>query len=82
MLGLQGDVELGAYLSAECVTCHQSRTSAEGIPQIAGLAPHEFVLAMHAYKQNLRQHPIMQMMAARLNDEDIAALAAYFSALE
>jgi cytochrome c len=37
---------------------------------------------MHAYKQKLRPHPVMQMMASRLSDEEIAALAAYFEALE
>ncbi|MCB1355818.1 MAG: c-type cytochrome, partial [Maritimibacter sp.] len=42
----------------------------------------DFVVAMHAYKQELRPHPVMQMMAKRLNDEEIAALAAYFATLE
>jgi cytochrome c len=40
------------------------------------------VIAMHAYKQKIRSHPVMQMMAGRLSDEEIAALAAYFSDLE
>jgi cytochrome c len=33
---------------------------------------------MHAYKNKQRNHPVMQMIAGRLNDEEIAALAAYF----
>jgi cytochrome c len=37
---------------------------------------------MHAYKQKIRVHPVMQMMAGRLSDEEIAALAAYFNHLE
>ena len=37
---------------------------------------------MHAYKQQLRPHPVMQMMAGRLNDEEIAALAAYYATLD
>jgi cytochrome c len=37
---------------------------------------------MHAYKNKKRAHPVMQMMAGRLNAEEIAALAAYFAALE
>ncbi|WP_367180548.1 cytochrome c [uncultured Ruegeria sp.] len=77
-----GDVELGAYLSAECVTCHQTNAETDGIPQIVGLDPNAFVDAMLAYKTKQREHPIMQMMAGRLNDEEIAALAAYFNALE
>lgn len=37
---------------------------------------------MHAYKQKLRPHPVMQMMAGRLSEEEIAALAAFFATLE
>ncbi|WP_170335307.1 c-type cytochrome [Ruegeria arenilitoris] len=78
----QPDLELGAYLSAQCVTCHQKGSENEGIPNIAGLSSKDFVAAMQAYKQNDRAHPIMQMLAARLNDDEIAALAAYFGSVE
>ncbi len=78
----EGDVELGEYLSAECVTCHQSNADTKGIPQIVGLDTEAFVDAMLAYKTKQREHPIMQMMAGRLNDEEIAALAAYFYSLK
>jgi cytochrome c len=37
---------------------------------------------MHAYKQKIRPHPVMQMMAGRLSDEEIAALAAYFAQID
>ena len=33
---------------------------------------------MHAYKSKARGHPVMQMIAGPLSDEEIAALAAYF----
>ena len=36
----------------------------------------------HAYKTKIRPHPVMQMLAGRLNNEEIAALAAYFKELE
>jgi cytochrome c len=36
---------------------------------------------MHAYKKKQRAHPVMQMMAGRLTNEEIAALAAYFKDL-
>jgi cytochrome c len=36
---------------------------------------------MHAYKEKIRPHPVMQMMAGRLADDEIAALAAYFGGL-
>ncbi len=82
ILALKGDPEYGEYLSSECLTCHQSDGSAEGIPPITQWPEEDFVIAMHAYKQKLRPHPVMQMMAGRLNDEEIAALAAYFKDLE
>jgi cytochrome c len=82
ILALQGDVAFGEYLSSECVTCHQIDGDNEGIPGIIGWPAEDFVIAMHAYKRQLRPHPVMQMMAGRLADEEIAALAAYFESLE
>jgi cytochrome c len=82
ILALKGDPEYGEYLSSECLTCHQADGSAEGIPSITRWPEEDFVVAMHAYKRKLRPHPVMQMMAGRLSDEEIAALAAYFKDLD
>ena len=82
ILTIAGDPEFGAYLSAECATCHQSDGSDQGIPSITHWPPQDFVVAMHAYKQKLRPHPVMQMMAGRLSNDEIAALAAYFATLD
>nr|WP_241434557.1 c-type cytochrome [Sulfitobacter noctilucae] len=82
ILALEGDPEYGEYLSSECTACHQADGSADGIPSVTGWPIDDFVVAMHAYKDKLRPHPVMQMMAARLGDEEIAALAAYFKDLE
>lgn len=82
ILAIQGDPAYGEYLASECQTCHQADGSDQGIPSITGWPAEDFVVAMHAYKQKLRPHPVMQMMASRLNDEEIAALAAYFATLQ
>lgn len=82
ILAIQGDPEYGEYLSSECLTCHQRDGSADGIPSITQWPEEDFVVAMHAYKSKIRPHPVMQMMAGRLNNEEIAALAAYFWTLE
>jgi cytochrome c553 len=75
-----GDRELGQYLSSECVTCHQlSGRVAGGVPPIVGWPVDQFIAVMAAYKTKQLDHPVMQSIAARLNDEDIAALAAYFA---
>ena len=82
ILAIQGDPEYGEYLSSECTTCHQADGGDKGIPSIVYWPAQDFVVAMHAYKNKQRNHPVMQMVAGRLNDEEIAALAAYFEKLE
>lgn len=82
ILALEGDPDYGEYLASECLTCHQSDGTSDGIPSITLWETEDFVVAMHAYKRKIRPHPVMQMLAGRLNDEEIAALAAYFKTLE
>jgi cytochrome c len=82
ILAIAGDTAYGEYLSSECLTCHLRSGSNDGIPGIIGWPVEDFVIAMHAYKQQIRPHPVMQMMAGRLSNEEIAALAAYFEGLE
>lgn len=82
ILALQGDREYGEYLASECLTCHRADGSSAGIPSITHWPNADFVIAMHAYKAKLRPHPVMQIMAGRLSNEEIAALAAYFENLE
>jgi cytochrome c len=82
ILAIQGDPAYGQYLAGECTTCHQTDGDAEGIPSITGWPVEDFIIAMHAYRNNVRQNPTMNMMASRLSDEEIAALAAYFATLQ
>ena len=82
ILAIQGDPDYGEYLSSECTTCHQVDGSDQGIPSVTGWPEDDFVVAMHAYKDKLRPHPVMQMMAGRLSNDEIAALAAYFATLK
>lgn len=82
VLAIVGDTDYGEYLASECKTCHQQDGSDQGIPSITQWPTEDFVVAMHAYKRQIRPHPVMQMMASRLSDEEIAALAAYFAQLQ
>ncbi|PIE14450.1 MAG: cytochrome C [Rhodobacterales bacterium] len=82
VLDIVGDTDYGEYLSSECTTCHQIDGDYDGIPAIISWPEDDFVIAMHAYKRKIRPHPVMQMMAGRLSDEEIAALAAYFGKIE
>jgi cytochrome c len=82
ILAIKGDPAYGEYLSSECITCHQKDGSDQGIPAVTGWPTEDFAAAMHAYKNKLRPHPVMQMMAGRLSNDEIAALAAYFATLK
>lgn len=77
ILEIEGDVPYGEYLSSECTACHRA-AGGEAIASIAGLAPSVFIMGLTAYRNGERTHPVMNMVASRLGDEEIAALAAYF----
>jgi cytochrome c553 len=74
-----GDLELGRYLASECVTCHRSATASSIIPNIFGMSVPRFVMLIKAYRDKQMPNPVMQSVASRLKDEDIEALALYFS---
>ena len=77
-----GDIEYGEYLGAECAACHHQAGESTGIPAINGMDEEVFVALMLAYRSKLMENPVMQMIAGRLDDEQIGSLALYFSALE
>jgi|GEM_PF-409905 len=77
-----GDRELGEYLSSECVTCHQLSGRFDGIPSIVGRAEPELISALSEYRDKVRDNQVMRAIAAKFNDEEIAALASYFGSLE
>ena len=78
-----GDKAFGEYLSGECVTCHQlSGKTVGAIPPIVGVDTESFVALMLAYKTKQRDNQVMQTIAAKLADEEITALAAYFESIK
>ena len=82
IFAIEGDLEYGEYLSSECVACHSASGSDEGIPVITGIDPEAFILALHDYRDGHREHQVMTTVTARLTDEEIASLAAFFAVLE
>ena len=78
LLEIRGDPEYGAWLAGECTTCHRAEGSERGIPSIVAWPLEDFVIALQAYKRGKRVHPVMQLVAGRLSDEEIAALAVHF----
>ena len=79
LLTLEGDVEYGEYLASQCTSCHQPDGADDGIPGIVGWPEETFRLTMLDFRRKTREHEVMNMIAGRLTDEEIAALSAYFS---
>ena len=80
-VAVEGDRDLGEYLAAECVTCHQPGRASGGIPSISGRPEADFIAVMKEYRHRTRPNPVMQMIASRLSEEEIASLALYFASL-
>lgn len=78
---IDADPAFGEYLANQCSTCHGSSSTGR-IPPIRGLPADYFAGALYEYREDIRANDVMKNMAAGLSDEEIAALAAYYSALE
>jgi cytochrome c553 len=76
------DPAYGQYLSSECVTCHRADGQDKGIPAIVGWPADQFVAVLKSYKVKDRDNQIMQTIAGRLSDDEMAALAAYYGSLK
>lgn len=79
---LAGDAAAGKTKSALCASCH----GATGIsvnpmwPNLAGQREQYLAKQIKAFRDGLRKDPMMAPMVAALSDEDIANLAAYYTA--
>lgn len=71
----------GEHLAQECVSCHRRDGKDEGIPGIIAMSEAEFVNAMMLYKTGRRRNKVMVSVSASLDDQQIQALAAYFTSL-
>ena len=77
-----GDRALGEYLSSECVTCHQLSGRYQGIPPIVGWPEPSFIEIMNEYRDKRRSNPVMQTIAGKFSNDEVAALAAYFGSVK
>jgi cytochrome c len=72
------DVELGRYLATECMTCHGASKTDSAIPELFGKPESLVDERLKAYRDKRLPNEVMQVVASRLKDDEIAALAAYF----
>ncbi len=79
-----GDIDAGKTKSAPCAACHgaDGNSPSTAFPIIAGQYEDYLIRAMEDYSNGKRNDPIMTGMAAPLNDQDRADLAAFFASQE
>ena len=80
ILAIDADSDYGEYLAGECLSCHQPR-QAVGVPSIHGADDAHIVTELLRFKSGDRNNPTMVNVAKALGDEEMAALARYFSSL-
>ena len=83
---IKGDAAAGQKKITLCIGCHgikgyqASFPEVYKVPMIAGQAASYIASALSAYKKGERKHPSMRGIAAGLNDQDMADIAAYYEA--
>jgi cytochrome c553 len=78
-----GDAQRGKALAVGCAGCHgaQGISPSDAFPNLAGLPAAVLYKQLDDYRSGKRQNPIMQGMAAALDDQKVADVAAYFASL-
>jgi cytochrome c553 len=75
------DPNLGRNLAAACANCHGTNgVSQQGMPNLAGQQRAYLVQQMQDFRAGKRPATIMHQIAKGYSDEQIDALAAFFSA--
>ena len=79
-----GDVKAGRAKALMCQTCHglDGLSKVPDAPNIAGQTEPYIVTQLQAFKAGARQNDTMSLIVGQLSDDDIANVAAYFSAIE
>lgn len=81
----QGDAAAGKAKSSMCAGCHgipnykTAFPEVYSVPKLGGQHASYLVKALQEYKAGNRTHPTMRAIAARLTDQDMADLAAYYA---
>jgi cytochrome c553 len=82
-----GDVARGKVAADTCFGCHgvTSYTNVYPtykVPKLAGQHADYLAAALKGYRSGERSHKTMRAQAARLSDQDIENIAAYFATLK
>ena len=78
-----GDVAAGEAKAKSCAGCHGAKGEGKGKnPPLAGMAAADFSKAMADYSSGARDNKSMARIAKKLNDADVANLAAFYASLK
>jgi cytochrome c553 len=78
-----GDAAAGEAKAKGCVGCHGADGKGKGKnPPIAGKDEAAFVAVMGEYKSGAKKHSMMNMLAKKLSDQDMADLAVYYASMK
>jgi cytochrome c553 len=77
------DVQAGRQRAQACAVCHGplGLSTAPDAPHLAGQPAIYLAAQLRAYRSGTRRHEVMNVMARGLSDDDIALLAAWYSAI-
>lgn len=77
------DLDAGRAKAQACAMCHGplGLAVAPETPHLAGQPAGYLEAQLKAYRGGTRRHEVMSLMARPLSDDDIALLAAWFSAI-
>jgi cytochrome c553 len=77
----QRQIAYGKHLAQECTGCHRIDGIDNGIPSIVAWERDAFIATLKFYKNGTRPNPAMVSVAKSLDDEQMAALAAFYGSL-
>jgi cytochrome c553 len=78
-----GDVKSGRQKALQCQACHglDGQSTLPAAPNLAGQNEAYVVKTLKDFRGGARRNEMMSLAAANLTDQDIADLAAYYSAV-
>ena len=74
--------DYGKYLAGECTICHRLDGAGGGIPSIIGMDAESFTKVLKAYQSGALTNQTMVSVAKSLDENQIKALAAFFSSIK
>jgi cytochrome c553 len=79
-----GDVAAGRRKALQCQTCHglDGLSKVPDAPHLAGQPERYLAKSLNEYRTGVRKDEMMTLVVERLDDQDIADLAAYYAAIE